>query len=119
MTLTPRPGDRPGPRLCRCAPGRETFDGLDLPLVDPIRALKGLKANFSPAPTELEAIPPILEFDVNDPRFIDEEEILSGLDDRTNLIDLTPHAFETVIKDLFQAMGVRYLSDTRLARRRC
>jgi restriction system protein len=56
---------------------------------------------------------------VNDPRFIDEEEILSGLDDRTNLIDLTPHAFETVIKDLFQAMGVRYLSDTRLARRRC
>jgi restriction system protein len=39
------------------------------------------------------------------PRFIDEEEILSGLDERTNLVDLTPYAFETVIRDLFQAMG--------------
>jgi hypothetical protein len=58
--------------------------------VEPLRALKGLKANFSSAPTELEAIPPILEFDVNNPRFIDEEEILCSLDERTNLIDLTP-----------------------------
>jgi restriction system protein len=93
------------PKIVSVRTDRETFHALDLLLVDPIRALKGLKANFSPAPTELEPIPPILEFDVNDPRFIEEEEILSGLDDRTNLINLTPHAFETVIKDLFQAMG--------------
>ena len=103
--IDPSTGRPTRPKIVSLRTDRETFDGLDLPLVDPIRALKGLKANFSPAPTELQAIPPILEFDVNDPRFIDEEEILSGLDDRTNLIDLTPHAFETVIKDLFQAMG--------------
>jgi hypothetical protein len=38
-----------------------------------------------------------------------EEEILSGLDERTNLIDLTPKAFETVIRDLFQVVGGKYI----------
>jgi restriction system protein len=91
------------PEIVPEAAGRLTLPFLTGSMAQ--KALKGLKANFSPAPTELAAVPPILEFDVNDPRFIDEEEILSGLDERTNLIDLTPHAFETVIRDLFQAMG--------------
>jgi restriction system protein len=103
--IDPSTGRETRPKIVSLRTDRETFHRLDLSRVDPLRALKGLKANFSPAPTELEPIPPILEFDVNDPRFIDEEEILSGLDDRTNLLDLTPHAFETVIRDLFQAMG--------------
>jgi restriction system protein len=103
--IDPSTGRPTRPKLVSLRTDRETFLERDLSRVEPQRALKGLKANFSPAPTELEAIPPILEFDVNDPRFIEEEEILSGLDERTNLIDLTPYAFETVIRDLFQAMG--------------
>jgi restriction system protein len=105
--IDPSTGRPTRPKLVSLRTDRETFFERDLshPQLDPQRALKGLKANFSPSPTELQAVPPILEFDVNDPRFIDEEEILSGLDERTNLIDLTPHAFETVIRDLFQAMG--------------
>jgi restriction system protein len=103
--IDPSTGRPTRPKLVSLRTDRATFLERDLSRVDPLRALKGLKANFSSAPTELEAIPPILEFDVNDPRFIDEEEILSGLDERTNLIDLTPYAFETVIRDLFQAMG--------------
>ncbi len=105
--IDPSTGRPTRPKLVSVRTGREAFLGLDLshPQLDPQRALKGLRANFSPAPTELEAIPPILEFDVDDPRFIEEEEILSTLDDRTNLVDLTPQAFETVIRDLFQAMG--------------
>jgi restriction system protein len=93
------------PKLVSVRIDRTTFLERDLTQVEPQRALKGLRANFSSAPTELEAVPPILEFDVDDPRFIDEEEILSSLDERTNLVDLTAHAFETVIRDLFQAMG--------------
>jgi restriction system protein len=105
--IDPSTGRPTRPKLVSLRTDREAFLERDLshPQLDPQKALKGLKANFSPAPTELAAVPPILEFDVNDPRFIDEEEILSGLDERTNLIDLTPHAFETVIRDLFQAMG--------------
>jgi restriction system protein len=105
--IDPSTGRPTRPKLVSLRIDRETFLERDLahPQLDPQRALKGLKANFSSAPTELEPVPPILEFDVDDPRFIDEEEILAGLDDRTNLIDLTPHHFETVIRDLFQAMG--------------
>jgi restriction system protein len=103
--IDPSTGHPTRPKLVSLRTDRDTFLARDLSRVDPLRALKGLKANFSSAPTELEAIPPILEFDVNDPRFIDEEEMLSSLDERTNLVDLTPYAFETVIRDLFQAMG--------------
>lgn len=105
--IDPSTGQSTRPKLVSVRIDRESFLGLDLshPQLDPQRALKGLRANFSSAPTELEAVPPILEFDVDDPRFIDEEEILSSLDERTNLVDLTAHAFETVIRDLFQAMG--------------
>jgi restriction system protein len=90
--IDPSTGRPTRPKLVSVRVDREAFLGLDLshPQLDPQRALKGLRANFSPAPTELEAIPPILEFDVNDPRFIEEEEILSTLDDRTNLVNLTP-----------------------------
>ncbi len=46
-----------------------------------------------------------VEFDVNDPRFIEEQDIISGLDERTNLVDLTPSAFEQLITNLFNRMG--------------
>jgi restriction system protein len=46
-----------------------------------------------------------VEFDVNDPRFIEEQDIISGLNEDTNLIDLTPEAFEQLITNLFNAMN--------------
>jgi restriction system protein len=101
----PTTGRPARPKLVSVRTTRQQFLDRDFARIDPQKALQSLRANFSAAPTELEPIPPVLEFDVNDPRFIDEEEILSGLDERTNLIDLTPGAFETVIRDLFQAMG--------------
>ncbi len=103
--IDPSTGRPTRPKLVSLRVGRAEFLDRDFSRIEPQSALRSLKANFSPAPTELRAVPPILEFDVNDPRFIDEEEILSSLDERTNLIDLTPQAFETVIRDLFQAMG--------------
>src|SRR6266511_3098715 len=103
--IDPSTGRPTRPKLVSLRVGRAEFLDRDFSLIEPQPALRSLKANFSPAPTELRAIPPILEFDVNDPRFIEEEEILSTLDERTNLIDLTPQAFETLIRDLFQAMG--------------
>src|SRR5271166_5108334 len=47
-----------------------------------------------------------------DPRFVQEEEVLAGLDSRTNLMDLTPSEFEGLITNLFAAMGL----DTRQTR---
>jgi restriction system protein len=73
--------------------------------LNPIKVLQSLRANFSSAPTELQPIAAVVEFDVNDPRFIEEQDIISSLNEATNLVDLTPGAFEHLITNLFKKMG--------------
>src|SRR5258708_8653030 len=45
-----------------------------------------------------------------DPRFIQETDVLSTLDNRPNLMELTPSEFESLITNLFEKMGL----ETRL-----
>jgi restriction system protein len=85
---------------------REIFLHLDLSRVDPETCLKGLNASVSKKPIELAPVKPVLEFDMVDPRFVQEEDILSGLDNRTNLMLLSPREFESLITNLFEKMGL-------------
>jgi restriction system protein len=41
-----------------------------------------------------------------DPRFVDEVDVLSSLDQRPNLMELTPLEFESLITNLFLKMGL-------------
>lgn len=41
-----------------------------------------------------------------DPRFIEEADVISGLDQRPNLMELTPSEFESLITNLFTKMGL-------------
>src|SRR5437899_2118821 len=41
-----------------------------------------------------------------DPRFIEETDVLSELDQRPNLMELTPKEFESLITNLFEKMGL-------------
>ncbi len=93
------------PRLVSLRADRDEFLDRDFSRLNPVKALQSLRANFSPAPTELVPIPAVVEFDVNDPRFIEEQDIISALNEDTNLVDLTPDAFEQLITNLFNAMG--------------
>lgn len=85
---------------------RDTFGKLDLSKVDPQACLKVLNASVSKSPTELAPVRPVLEFNMVDPRFIEETDVLSGLDQRPNLMELTPSEFEALITNLFQKMGL-------------
>ena len=89
---------------------RDVFTQIDLSKVDPVACLKVLNASVSKSPSELAPVKPVLEFNMVDPRFIEETDVLSGLDQRPNLMDLTPSEFEGLISNLFQAMGL----ETRL-----
>jgi restriction system protein len=89
---------------------RDVFIEIDLAKVDPILCLKNLNAAVSKNPDELEAVRPILEFNMVDKRFIQETDVLSTLDQRPNLMDLTPSEFESLITNLFAKMGL----ETRL-----
>jgi len=89
---------------------RDIFTQLELGKVDPLACLKVLNASVSISPAELAPVRPVLEFNMVDPRFIEETDVLSGLDQRPNLMDLTFLEFESLITNLFQKMGL----ETRL-----
>jgi restriction system protein len=103
------------PLLVSLRADRKEFLDRDFsnPRLNSVKALQSLRANFSPAPTELRPIPAVVEFDVNDPRFIEEQDIISGLNEDSNLIDLTPDAFEHLITNLFNKMGFEAYSTQR------
>ena len=100
--------DRPthSPCLVSLRTSRETFKELDLSQVDPVACLKALNAGVSKSPSELVPVRPVLEFSMVDPRFVEETDVLSELDQRPNLMELTPNEFENLITNLFQKMGL-------------
>ncbi|MDY0744791.1 restriction endonuclease [Paucibacter sp. R3-3] len=88
------------------------FEQLRLDKVDKIVCLRNLGAQVSSRPDELQAVKPIVEFDMVDKRFIEQGDVLSGLESRPNLMDLTPSEFEVLVSNLFGKMGL----ETKLTR---
>jgi len=84
----------------------DVFCKLDLQHVNPVECLRALSASFSKSPAELAPVRPILELNMCDPRFIQEADVISTLDKRPNLMELTPGDFESLITNLFQKMGL-------------
>src|SRR5207244_5020288 len=71
---------------------------------------RGLNGQVSPSPHELRPVRPIVDFNMVDHRFINTTDVLSALDARPNLADLSPGDFEALITNLFSKMGL----ETRL-----
>jgi restriction system protein len=110
VTLDPSTGRPIRPCLISVRTSRDQFANFDLRYVDPVVCLKGLKAAVSKHPHELLAVKPILDFNMIDPRFVAESDVLSTLDQRPNLMELSPSDFESLITNLFAKMGL----DTKL-----
>ena len=105
-SIDPATGKKISPHLVTVRTSRDIFLGLDLANVEPLACLKGLNASVSKSPSELVPVRPILEFDMVDPRFIQESDVLSELDERPNLMELSPRDFESLITNLFEKMGL-------------
>jgi restriction system protein len=88
------------------------FLALRLEKVDKVACLRNLGAQVSNRPDELQAVKPIVEFDMVDKRFIEQRDALTGLESRPNLLDMTPSAFEVLVSNLFGKMGL----ETKLTR---
>jgi restriction system protein len=111
-TISPATGRPVRPCIITVRTNQGIFSGLELSLVDPIACLHTLNASVSPSPAELAPVRPILELNMLDPRFIQEQDVISALNQSPNLMDLTPSEFESLIANLFQKMGL----DTKLTR---
>ena len=105
-TTDPGSGRRMRPCLVTVRTTRDTFSELDLAHVEPLACLKHLSAGVSKSPSELVPVRPVLEFSMVDPRFVAESDALSELDQRPNLMELSPTEFEALIQNLFTKMGL-------------
>ncbi|CAM3070655.1 restriction endonuclease [Mycobacterium intermedium] len=105
-TLDPRSGRPVRPCLLTVRVTRDVFTEFELAHVDPGACLKHLSASVSRSPAELLPVRPLLEFSMVDPRFIAETDTLGAMDDRPNLMELTPAEFESLIQNLFTNMGL-------------
>jgi restriction system protein len=98
------------PCLLTVRTNKEMFDRLDLARVEPIACLKALGAQVSRSPAELAPVRPIVDFNMVDKRFVESTDVLAELDQRPNLMELSPSDFENLITNLFTNMGL----ETRL-----
>ena len=105
-SVDPATGQQVRPCLVSVKVTSDTFAGLNLAGVKPDHCLRSLRASVSSSPAELVAVKPIVELDMVDPRFIESRDVLSELDTRPNLMDLTPSEFESLITNLFAKMGL-------------
>jgi restriction system protein len=105
-TTDPSTGKRIQPYLISVRTTRGEFGELALKNVDPVQCLKRLSASVSRSPAELAPVKPIVDINMVDPRFIEETDVLSALDTRPNLMELTPSEFESLITNLFDKMGL-------------
>lgn len=105
-TVDPATGSDIKPYLISVRTTKDRFATLDLSRIDKKACLRNLGAQVSPQPTELQAVKPIIEFDMVDRRYVEGGDVLSDLESRPNLLDLSPFEFEQLVGNVFSKMGL-------------
>jgi restriction system protein len=112
QTVDPATGRDVRPCVISVRATKAEFNFLDLRRVDKETCLRNLGANVSARPDQVIPVKPVVELDMIDARFIEQDDVLGSLDGRPNLMDLTPAQFEALVSNLFQKMGL----ETKLTR---
>jgi restriction system protein len=85
----------------------------NLQAVTPDLCLQRLGAIISNHPYELEAIAPILDFDLSKFSFVKGLDAVATLDSRPNLLDMSPGNFEHLVRQIFVAQGAEGWTTTQ------
>jgi restriction system protein len=107
-TVNPATGRRIRPPLITLRATKELFNELvpTEPRFDPVASIrKHFFAGISPHPAELVPVEPVMPFSMADPRVVEPIDVLSTIDTRPNLLELTPSEFESFVQNLFTKMG--------------
>lgn len=88
---------------------RDVFEELvlDEPELDPVLCLRRLNAIVSQHPYDLEPVRPVVTFDLSKYKFVEEIDVVAGLDSRPDLVALDPTEFEHLIRRLFEEIGLK------------
>jgi len=112
QTIDRATGQDSRPCLISLRVTRARFKEIDLSRIDKKVCLRNLGAQVSPQPYEVQPVKPIVEFDMVDRRFVEQSDVLSDLESRSNLMDLNPFEFENLVGNLFGQLGL----ETKLTR---
>lgn len=105
-TVDPATGRDVRPCLISLRTTRNRFMELDLRRIDKSVCLRNLGAQVSSRPAEMQPVKPIVEFSMVDKRFVEASDVLSDLESRPNLMELSPFEFENLVSNLFKKMGL-------------
>jgi restriction system protein len=105
-TIDPGTGKDIQPYLITVRATRDAMQEIDLSRVASAACLQHLKAEVSRSPETLAPVRPIVDFNMVDPRFVEYGDVLSTLDRRPNLMEMSPGEFETLVTNLFGKMGL-------------
>ncbi len=111
--IDPLTGQKIQPHLITLRATRQQFTPLflDQPKFNPVECVRRyFFADISPHPDELIPVEPVMPFSMADPRIVDPIDVISDIDKRPNLLELTPKEFEAFIQNLFTKIGF----DTKL-----
>lgn len=81
---------------------RSDFESIDLRRVDPKACFKSLKGVSASTLSALAAVPPVMELNKEDRRFIEGRSTVGSLDDTTNLAAMDWGDFEHLVRELFE-----------------
>jgi restriction system protein len=81
---------------------REKFTAIDLSRVEPKTCFKALKGVSAASLASMAPIPPVMEMDTEDRRFIEAREVGSNIDQSTNLASISWEDFEHLVRELFE-----------------
>jgi restriction system protein len=97
------------PHLVSVQVTREAFEDLqlDAPELDPELCLRAQGALISPHPHDLVPVKPLLYYDLDRFKTIASADFLVDIDSRLDLLTLTPNEFESLIRRLFEARGLK------------
>ncbi|MGB3441086.1 MAG: restriction endonuclease [Actinophytocola sp.] len=104
--INPATGEQEYPCLISMNVDRDVFPKDDnLSKVTPEACVRHLKAIVSNHPYALEAIEPILDFDLSKYKFVKGFDAAATLDSRPDLMQMSPSNFEDLVRQIFEAQG--------------
>ncbi len=100
--INPATGTKETKLIMSIVANKDQFIAFDLSQVDPKATFKHMKGVAAVSLVDLTPIPPIIQLDKSDKRFISGRNVVGNIDDSVNLAAMHWDDFEHLIRELFE-----------------
>lgn len=90
------------PCILSLAVKRADFEAIELSRVDPKACFKSLKGVSASSLAALAPVPPVMQMNRADKRFVDAKDMSAAIDEGTNLASMSWEDFEHLVRQLFE-----------------